>query len=66
MTSKNFGSELYEFLQDQLADGEEVVKSEIKLWQTQWDAVDIREKPKNALEALEKCDQMFFPNVNYF
>ncbi|OXA45920.1 52 kDa repressor of the inhibitor of the protein kinase [Folsomia candida] len=49
-----------------MTDGEEVVKSEIKLWQTKWNGVEIHEKPKNALEALDKCDHTFFPNIHYF
>ncbi|OXA47817.1 52 kDa repressor of the inhibitor of the protein kinase [Folsomia candida] len=66
MTPINFGSELHEFLQDQLTDCVEVIKSEIKLWQKKWDAVEVHEKPKNALEALDKCDPNFFPNIHYF
>lgn len=61
----NFGNELYDFYQDQVPDGEEVFNSELQLWKAKWNSVEVRQKPRNALETLDQCDPMFFPNVNF-
>ncbi|KAL4152957.1 hypothetical protein QTP88_000790 [Uroleucon formosanum] len=49
------------FYQNDLKGYDDIIEDEYQLWQSKWNLVESR--PSTAIEALQQCDQLMYPNM---